>query len=381
MKKILRVLLVVIFIAAVFFVIYAPGDFADAVYGSLLIALKRLIPSLFLMMTLSAFANRSGILSGAIKICSPIMRLYGLPDDAFAALFWGSISGFPIGAKTACELYADKRLTKKETKNLLTFCNNCSPGFVLGTLGIIYGKKAGIFLFSVQLLSALYIGFIFCLKQKGGRIARHERRHESITASLTRAITGSIHACIDLTSFLLFSSIFTVFISRLPLNTNADAFLGGLTELTGGILKFENTGRMELSLMAFLLSFGGICVILQTASICENYGISAKKYICAKFISGCFSFITAYIFYPVVFGDLFSLLPFIFIIGPVLSVILLHKLYKKENGEINAYRKFREKSFSYRRKNERGHRLYGAQDINNAAEYGKVRPDILRRCG
>ena len=377
MKKIARYIALAVFIFAVCAVIYAPGDFSIAVYDSLLLSVKRLIPSLFLMMTLSSFANRSGIADPLLKIGSPFMKPYGLPDSAFYAFFWGCISGFPIGAKTACELYADSKITKKEAQRLLTFCNNCSPAFLIGTLGMAYGVKAGIFLFIIQILSAMITGYIFCLRQNGYRKTDTTPASDGIVRSLTGAVTGSMHACLDLTAFLLFSSLFTVFVSRLPLNNTASAFIMSLTELTGGVMKFSGVSKINLSLMAFSVSFGGACVLLQTMNICEYHRISVKKYVVAKLVSGCASFITAYIFYPAVFESRFNALPVIFVLCAVLSVNILRKLSENGNGEKNAYRGYGKKSFAYKRADAKGRRVYHTAYDNDAAKPCGVRAYLL----
>ncbi len=381
MKKLARYIALAVFIFTVFAVIYAPGDFSKAVYDALLLSVKRLIPSLFLMMTLSSFANRSGIADPLLKICSPLIKPYGLPDSAFCAFFWGCISGFPIGAKTACELYADGKITKNEAQRLLTFCNNCSPAFLIGTLGMAYGAKTGIFLFIIQILSASAVGYVFCFRQNGYRKTGIAPASTGIVRSLTGAVTGSMHACLDLTAFLLFSSLFTVFVSRLPLGNTALAFIMSLAELTGGVLGFTKASRINVALMAFSVSFGGICVLLQTMNICNDHKISVKKYIPAKLVTGCVSFVTAYIFYPVIFEKRSGILPVFFVFSAVLSVYILRKLYKNGNGDKNAYRRYGKKSFAYKRTDAKGCRLYRTAYDNDAAKPRGVRPYLLRRGG
>ena len=62
--------------------------------------------------------------------------LFRLPGCAgSAALLLGLVGGYPIGARTAAELYASGDLTRQEAERLLTFCNNSNPVFLISVLG------------------------------------------------------------------------------------------------------------------------------------------------------------------------------------------------------------------------------------------------------
>jgi hypothetical protein len=71
------------------------------------------------------------------------------------AFICGIISGYPIGAKSVCDIYARGKISKSEAESLLAYCNNSGPLFVIGAVGVgIYG--------SLTVGVALYMVHIFC---------------------------------------------------------------------------------------------------------------------------------------------------------------------------------------------------------------------------
>ena len=94
------------------------------------------IPALFPFLAVSGLAMALGLgewLSPALRgLMGP---LYRLPGTAAAPLVLGLLGGYPIGARTAAELYREGALTRDEAERLLTFCNNANPAFFLSVLG------------------------------------------------------------------------------------------------------------------------------------------------------------------------------------------------------------------------------------------------------
>ncbi|MFR0770562.1 MAG: hypothetical protein ACLSHO_14075 [Dysosmobacter sp.] len=73
------------------------------------------------------------------------------------------MGGYPIGARTAAELYASGDLTRQEAERLLTFCNNSNPVFLISVLGVgVFGSvRAGLWLWLIHVCAALLTGLLF----------------------------------------------------------------------------------------------------------------------------------------------------------------------------------------------------------------------------
>ena len=120
------------------------------------------IPSLFPFMTVTALLVRLGFGQWLAPHTAGLAPLFRLPGCASSALLLGLVGGYPIGARTAAELYASGALTCAEAERLLTFCNNSNPVFLISVLGVgVFGSvRAGLWLWLLHIAAALLTGLL-----------------------------------------------------------------------------------------------------------------------------------------------------------------------------------------------------------------------------
>ena len=89
--------------------------------------------------------------------------LFNVGGNGAFAFIMGIISGYPMGAKIACNFRQNNICSKEECERLLSFTNNSGPLFIIGTVGILSFKNTsiGILLFLTHLLACISVGFIF----------------------------------------------------------------------------------------------------------------------------------------------------------------------------------------------------------------------------
>ena len=86
------------------------------------------IPALFPFMVITGLLVRLGFGQWLAPDMAGLMAsLFRLPGCAGSALLLGLVGGYPIGARTAAELYTSGDLTRQEAERLLTFCNKTRP--------------------------------------------------------------------------------------------------------------------------------------------------------------------------------------------------------------------------------------------------------------
>lgn len=88
----------------------------------------------------------------------------------------------------------------------------------------------------------------------------------------------------------------------LPLSTETlRGFCSGILEMTNGahLLSLSPDGlRLRLTLVAFLVSFGGLSILGQTFGVLAAMPISKKDYIKGKLINALFSSLSFFLLYP-----------------------------------------------------------------------------------
>lgn len=269
-----------------------------------------ILPTLFPFFALTDYWVRSGYAASMARLAAPLMRrLFHLPGEAAAALVLGSIGGYPVGARTAAQLYAQKQLRAEEAEQVLLFCNNGGPAFVLGILGsgVFQSAAAGTALYLIHLAGAFLVGLLFrpSKKPEAGVPPTAEAPKDSSAQRWTQAIGSAGGTAVQVCTFVLFFAILTQCIrSLIPSalqNSRFFTIFSGLLELAGGAKALASgpwPRELQFVLAAFLLGWGGLCVMLQSLSVLQAAGLSGKKLLWGKACHGAVSAILAALLAP-----------------------------------------------------------------------------------
>ncbi|MEG2679418.1 MAG: sporulation protein, partial [Oscillospiraceae bacterium] len=225
----------------------------------------------------------------------------------------GFIGGYPVGAKTAIELYKNGLATRTETERLLAFCNNSGPAFILGVVGagIFSSTKVGLLLYCAHALASLCVGLLFRF-YKGGENSKPDEKQGQLfhvkhfTTALTDCIKNSFSSVLNICAFVLFFTVVLrlLFCSGfLPLMADflgnlfapvgfdriwAQKLLTGVLELSSGVASLSKGGNLSasVSMAAFMLGWAGISVHCQVLSFLSGSGLSGKTYVLGKLLHG-----------------------------------------------------------------------------------------------
>ena len=234
----------------------------------------RALPALFPFMVLSGLIIRLELAERVSKAFKPILgRLYHASLAACYVMLVGFLCGFPMGARTIAELYERGRLTKRDGKWLLAFCNNLSPAYVMGVLFPMLGIKRMLpYLLGFYGLPLIYGWILRIISLKHKKVEELDRpiniapRDSSKPQSampfgtaLRESIESATHAVIILGGYLAFFCLLNLF-PHLILQ-KAQPILGLLLEVTTGLNAME--GRRPI-LCLCAATFGGLSCIAQT---------------------------------------------------------------------------------------------------------------------
>lgn len=255
-----------------------------------------IIPTLFPFFVCSGLLIWSGFGSVLARAAAPVMRpLFNVAPSGAAAFVLGIVSGFPLGAVTAADLYRCGSLSKSEAERLLAFCNNSGPLFIIGTIGsAVYGRPIyGAVLYAIHILSSIFVGMIFSQYGKERhnspplRLVTNEMPlSEVFTTALKNASKSILTVCF---SIIFFSSLSRMMLDLLPLPPLLYALASGIFEFSTGTLNISTLGigiYEKLVLTSFIVGFSGLCVHIQVMAATAGAGLDLKPYILGKLLHG-----------------------------------------------------------------------------------------------
>ena len=288
-----------------------------------------IVPSLFPFFVLSSLVvelGLSGYLGRALEgIMRPLFAVSGACASAFAL---GFVGGYPVGAKTAIELYEKGMCTKTEAERLLSFCNNSGPAFILGVVGagVFSSSRVGVLLCLAHAAASVCVGVLF--RFYGRSSEKRERRRgpsfeaRRFSAAFTNSIKSSALSTLNICAFVVFFTVvirllfLTGFLPALaqalgavfaPLgfsSAQGEQLLTGFLEVSSGVWSLKGEGALagRVSMAAFMLGWAGVSVHCQVLSFISGSGLSVRTYLLGKLLHGGLS--------ALLVTALFWLLPF-----------------------------------------------------------------------
>lgn len=286
-----------------------------------------ILPSLFPFFVLSSLVVELGMSRYLGRLLEPVMApLFRVNGSCAAALALGAVGGYPVGARTAIQLYENGQCSRTEAERLLAFCNNSGPAFILGVVGAgVFGSgTAGLLLYLAHLLASLLVGVLFRFYKPGdGPQTRRGRGPQfqaaSFSKAFTRSVTGALTSTLNICAFVLFFTVFLRILAHAgvlsgaarllsallaPLGmdqTWAERLLTGLVEVSSGVSSLtDGTLSGRLSMAAFMLGWAGVSVHCQVLAFLGDSGLSVRTYLAGKLLHGGLSALLARLLFRVI---------------------------------------------------------------------------------
>lgn len=280
------------------------------------LCLKTVIPALFPFFVLSPLLN-STLLGGQFSLFRHLGSFCKMPKGSESILIIGLLSGYPVGAQLISQSYKDGYLDTCSAKRLLGFCNNAGPAFIFGMLGPQFENPAVPWaLWGVHVVGSLIAGR-FLSGETNSVCQIKGKRTYTLSSSLQQAIRTMASVCGWVIIFrVLFGFCERWFLWCLP---NAmQVLFAGILELSNGcvLLRSITTDGLRFVLAGFMLSIGGICVLMQTTSVTQGLGLG--YYFPGKVTQAFVSVILCYLLQYVLFSP-----EHIFVLSPSVLVTML----------------------------------------------------------
>lgn len=290
--------------------VVAPKEAIAGAQDGLTLCFNVIVPSLFPFFVLASLVVDLGLAAYLGRAMEGLMRpLFRVSGSCAAAVALGFIGGYPVGARTALQLYQQGLCTKTEAERLLAFCNNSGPAFILGVVGAgVFGDgRVGLLLYLTHALASVIVGLLFRFyggTQRSKAAPRRPKPIETVTlpAAFTSSVTRSMQSTLNICAFVIFFAVVLRLLSAFGVLSAvaellsllgfqeewARRLVAGLLELSSGVSSLQGETQLagRVSMAAFMLGWAGLSVHCQVLSFLVDTGLSARVYLAGKLCHG-----------------------------------------------------------------------------------------------
>ena len=340
-------LLALITCAIALCMIIFPNATLDSSVRGLAIWWDVLFPALFPFFVISEMLLGFGIVHFVGTLLDPLMRpIFRIPGTGGFVVAISFASGYPVGAKLTAQLWDQKLVNREEGERLVAFTTTSDPIFLIGAVSVGFFQDARVapILALAHYGAGILIGFL--MRFHGARssstkpiqpatgASRESRIRLAIRAmhqarlrdgrDLGKLLSESLQSSLKL--MMVVGGLVVFFSVILELLTSAHVMNGmysliqsilglfgmppemsvsimnGIFEVTLGAKSAGTAGIdiplvTKLAVAAFVLSWGGLSVHAQVASILNATNIRYWPFFVARFSHGILAMIFVFLFY------------------------------------------------------------------------------------
>lgn len=265
---------------------------------SLLLCAETVVPSLFPFTFAVLFLTRLNISKIFVPFQKITQKIFNMDADLFSVFVLSFLGGYPSGAKLISELKSNEKINEDTANNMLLFCVNAGPGYILIAVGstILHSNICGIILLASHILSSIIIALIM---KKRTVITKNEKHLKKPRISTVDAFISSVSdagdAIIKICFFVILFGVFNEYIKSFY----PTKYLSLFTEVTSAV-----AGNKNIYLISFLLGFSGLSIWCQVLSSARCFKVNTVKFSLFRILHGALSvmltYITVLIFKPAV---------------------------------------------------------------------------------
>lgn len=283
------------------FCLILPEAAAQSALRALFLCAKSVVPSLAVFMICSKILIKTGFCEKLSR--TPLRHLcprLGISCGGLTAFLVGLISGFPMGAVILSELVLRGEISKEEARQMMPFCNNAGPAFVIGTVGAAFfgSVSLGAVLFAAQTAAAVTAVLLTAKRRRmtgaaesilpaGHAPKQNISAARIVSSSVSESALSLVSVCGFVVFFTVLSDSFLVIWKRLAQHSFG-AILRGVFEISGGLSALGETGEFPfavlLAVCGGILGFGGISVWMQAADRAEAGSIPMEGYLSGRML-------------------------------------------------------------------------------------------------
>lgn len=299
-----------IFVTALFaaMLIFPQAVFSGAEEG-LLLWFQIIFPTLFPFLVVTSLLLSSGGLNLITRLFGGLFRrIFRVTQNGAFAVLAGFLCGYPMGAKVTADLLRAEKISDREARYLISFCNNTSPVFIIN---FIVWKTFGderLMLPTLLILigSPVLMSFIFRRIYLKGRhpfpepsAALKEKKTRFDFSVLDSCMMNSFEAIVKVGGYIILFSVLLSLLEELSGQNSILIAAAPALEVTNGILLLSSSVSdpgLRYAAVLGLTSFGGLCSAAQTQCMLEGTSLSVIPYIIQKLTTAAAASLLSFIY-------------------------------------------------------------------------------------
>lgn len=236
-------------------------------------------------------------------LLTPIKKRFNLSLTGLIAIVFGFLSGYPVGTKTAVVGYKGGHVTKREL--FLVSCLSSIPSPIL-TITCVgkFGYKnlfVGIIMLLSQILSSLLAYKFFSAKNEDKLPPLPSTKINFTDYLFANCSAIAVSASLTIFFYTIIYIAFSFFaLSEVLDNALIIGLLSGLIETNYGCNVITLiVSPTSVAICNFILTLGGLPILLQTYLILKDTKIRTVKFFKFKLLQSLFCFIITFLFITV----------------------------------------------------------------------------------
>jgi len=232
----------------------------------------------------------------------PFYYLFRFNKNELFIFLISILGGFPSSSKYTSKLYKNNEISLDNANRMLMCSHFSNPLFIFGTiLSLIQDKKICILILISHYLGNFVLAFYTREYQEYDKYYRKAKNKDSFFDVITTSITENINTLLFiLGSITIFFCLSDLIVYIFSFNSLSDTLISGLLEITQGIKKasiLDTSINIKAIITTFFISFGGLCVHLQTLGMIQGTKLSYKSFLKGRVIHSTLSVIFFIILY------------------------------------------------------------------------------------
>ena len=297
-----------------------PDIYMESVLNGILLWATAVLPALFPFFFFSGLLIKMQVVDKLGKNLSWLtQKLFHCPGSSGVIYLLSVISGYPVGAKIASEMYQNGALTSSQVMRINAFASTSGPLFIVGSVGVgmFLNHTCGIIMLLSHYIGALLNGILYrnyqykqetlntpyVPKEQTQDILSKNMYDSIISILLVGGYIAIFFILIDvlfncgLLSFLSLGISKIASLVGLP-ETISTGLASGLFEVTRGCLDLSKSGIALNIITPFacaLISWGGLSIHFQALTFLNKCKIKKRVYFLQKFTQSIISGIVCFV--------------------------------------------------------------------------------------